>query len=181
MDYSKFTALSTSYPLFIKPVAEGSAKGLEEYSKVNIQAELAPAVEKVRARFPGQDIMVEKFLAGREMTVSILGTSSQSRIIGVREVFWPTGDTSSSSTSTKLDFPTETSDVEYNDSPDMTDPQVESACQVALETWKILGCRDAGRVDMRFGVDREDSVPNVLEVSITPCIPKLGWQLILSG
>ncbi|KFY92803.1 hypothetical protein V500_04030 [Pseudogymnoascus sp. VKM F-4518 (FW-2643)] len=162
VDYSKFTSLSTYYPLFVKPVAEGSQKGIEEYNKVNIQAELVPAIKKVRARFPGQDIMVEKFLAGREMTVSILGTGSQSRVIGVREFFWPT---SSSGTSATLDFPTETSDFDYNDSPDMTDPQVEAACQVALETWKILGCRDAGRVDMRFGVDREDSVPNVLEIN----------------
>lgn len=84
------------------------------------------------------------------MTVSILGTGSQSRVIGVREGFWPTGDTRSSSTYAALDFLTETSDLEDDDSPGMADPQVEAACQVALETWKILGCRDAGPVDMRF-------------------------------
>ncbi|KFX94757.1 hypothetical protein V490_04196 [Pseudogymnoascus sp. VKM F-3557] len=163
VDYSKFESL-TSYPLFIKPAAEGSTKGLEEYCKVNVQAELAPAVEKVKARFPTQDIVVEKFLAGREMTVSILGTGSQSRVIGVREILWPTVDTESCNKSA-LDFPVETSDVEYEDSLNMDDPQVKAACQVALKTWKILGCRDAGRVDMRFGVGAEDSVPNVLEVN----------------
>jgi D-alanine-D-alanine ligase-like ATP-grasp enzyme len=138
-----------------------------------VQSELAPAVEKVKARFPTQDIVVEKFLAGREMTVSILGTGSQSRVIGVREILWPTIYSESSSNSA-LDFPVETSDVEYEDSLNMDDPQVRAACQVALKTWKILGCRDAGRVDMRFGIGAEDSVPNVLEVCIIPPILKEG-------
>lgn len=140
---------------------------------MNVQSELAPAVEKIKARFPTRAIVVEKFLAGREMTVSILGTGAQSRVIGVREILWPTVDTESSSNSA-LDFPIETSDVEYEDSLNMDDPQVRAACQVALKTWKILGCRDAGRVDMRFGVGEGDSVPNVLKVCIIPLILKAG-------
>lgn len=61
----------------------------------------------------------------------------------------------------------------------MADPQVEAACQVALETWKILGCRDAGRVDMRFGIDREDSVPNVLgSVLSHPCRSRAAANIV---
>jgi hypothetical protein len=56
--------------------------------------------------------------------------------------------------------------VERNDPGLMTEPQVKAACQVALDAWKTFGCRDAGRVDIRFSSNEPDAVPNVLEVSL---------------
>ncbi|KOC14126.1 D-alanine--D-alanine ligase [Aspergillus flavus AF70] len=47
----------------------------------------------------------------------------------------------------------------------MAEPQVKVACQVALDAWRSLGCRDAGRVDIRFSSDEHDAVPNVLELN----------------
>ena len=46
----------------------------------------------------------------------------------------------------------------------MDDPKVKRACQVALDAWSVIGCRDAGRVDIRFDSNEPDAVPNVLEV-----------------
>ncbi|GAB1210890.1 hypothetical protein APSETT445_009707 [Aspergillus pseudonomiae] len=42
---------------------------------------------------------------------------------------------------------------------------VKVACQVALDAWRTLGCRDAGRVDIRFNSNEHDAVPNILELN----------------
>src|SRR5437588_962618 len=61
------------YPLFVKPVAEGSGKGVDARSRVNNAAELHRAASAVMERFR-QPALVETYLPGREFTVGILGT-----------------------------------------------------------------------------------------------------------
>ncbi|KAL4919139.1 hypothetical protein BDW62DRAFT_200022 [Aspergillus aurantiobrunneus] len=73
-----------SYPLFLKPVTEGSSKGIANFNKVIDPAELEMAVQKLHAKCPGQDSLIESFLPGREYTVSILGTG----VASVRERIW---------------------------------------------------------------------------------------------
>ena len=84
------TPLLSHYPLFVKPVAEGSSKGIGNFNKLDSPAELELAVQTLKAKFPGQDIIVEAFLSGREFSVSILETGSCNRVIGVREHIWQT-------------------------------------------------------------------------------------------
>ncbi|KAJ6111277.1 hypothetical protein N7486_003512 [Penicillium sp. IBT 16267x] len=173
---SQSCAALPAFPLFIKPVSEGSSKGIDNFNKVNNLAELEPAVQELGSKFPDQDILVESFLSGREFTVSILGTGSHSRVIGIREHIWRTSPSHSNEnayhSNPSLDFACRHSKsskggkmLVYNDSHDMTEPQIKAACQVALDTWKIFKCRDCGRVDIRFSSDRQGSTPNVLEVS----------------
>lgn len=174
---SKLTALLPHYPLFVKPATEGSSKGVDGFNKVLDFAELKQAVQRLQSKLPGEDILVEPFLSGRELTVSILGTGTDSRVIGIREFIWPKSSchsesrndcpngldyTSGNSKSCKGDNP-----LVCNDSHDMANTQIKAACQVALDAWNVFGCRDAGRVDIRFDTDRPDSTPNVLEVSST--------------
>lgn len=174
--FSKFTTALQSYPLFVKPVTEGSSKRIENFNKVNEPAELEMAMQKLRSKFPGQDILVESFLSGREFTVSILGTGSYGRVVGIREHIWQTPSSHSNKngyrSNLSLDFASRTSKsskgdkrLVYNDTLDMTDPQIKAACQVALDTWNVFNCQDSGRVDIRFCSHKPDSVPNVLEVS----------------
>lgn len=176
-DTSKFEKALPPYPLFLKLATEGSSKGIEKDNKVNGLAELKPVIQKLRHQFPDQDILVESFLSGREFTVSIMGTGAQSRVIGIREHIWqensidgtdndyhsdPTPNfacrLNKSNRSNKM--------LIYNDSHDMDEPQVKATCQVALDAWKVLNCRDCGRVDIRFDSDKPGSSPNVLEVGI---------------
>lgn len=174
--FSKFTTALQSYPLFVKPVTEGSSKGIENFNKVNEPAELELAMQKLRSKFPGQDILVESFLSGREFTVGILGTGSYGRVVGIREHIWQTPSSHSNNngyrSNLSLDFASRTSKsskgdkrLVYNDTHDMTDPQIKAACQVALDTWNVFNCQDSGRVDIRFCSHKPDSVPNLLEVS----------------
>jgi D-alanine-D-alanine ligase-like ATP-grasp enzyme len=168
MSLPEFTTLMPPGPLFLKPVTEGSSKGIGSFNKVSDVAEFKMAVRKLAAKFPGQDILVESFLSGREVTVSILGTGTSGRVIGVREHLWQAKNRNGYAS--KLDFASREAKscgpevVAYTDTPDMTDPQIKAACQVALDAWNVLGCRDAGRVDIRFDSGGPDSVPNVLEV-----------------
>jgi D-alanine-D-alanine ligase-like ATP-grasp enzyme len=79
-----------SFPVFLKPVTEGSSKGIDHPNRANNAGELEIAVQNLKIRCPGQDILIETFLPGREYTISILGTGCESRVIGVREHLWPT-------------------------------------------------------------------------------------------
>ncbi|GFF55679.1 D-alanine--D-alanine ligase [Aspergillus udagawae] len=164
------------YPLFLKPVIEGSSKGIGKFNKVTEPAELESAVRKLRSLLPDQDILVEPFLSGRELSVSILGTGVQSRVIGVTEFLWqnPSSDSAPGNRShSSLEFASRKSKcsdtnilIVRNDAGLMAETQVKVACQVALDAWKTFGCRDAGRVDIRFSSNEHNAIPNVLEVSL---------------
>ncbi|KAJ5602278.1 hypothetical protein N7510_011812 [Penicillium lagena] len=173
---SESCAALPAYPLFIKPVSEGSSKGIDNLNKVNDLAELETAVQELGSKFPDQDILVESFLSGREFTVSILGTGSHSQVIGIREHIWRMSPNHSNNNDDRLNPSLDFACVHsksskggkrlvYNDSHDKTEPQIKAACQVALEAWKIFKCRDCGRVDIRLSSDRQGSIPNVLEVN----------------
>ncbi|HEY9103719.1 D-alanine--D-alanine ligase [Chitinimonas sp.] len=55
------------YPLVVKPNAQGSTVGL---TVVRSRAELAPAIDKA-AQY-GREVMLERYVAGRELTVGVL-------------------------------------------------------------------------------------------------------------
>ncbi|KAL4973561.1 hypothetical protein BDW66DRAFT_168463 [Aspergillus desertorum] len=168
-----------SYPLFVKPIAEGSSKGIETFNKINDAATLHRVVQNLKRKFPDQDILVEPFLPGREFTISILGTGPKSRVIGIREHLWKKKEPLSNGRvknatndyHTTLDFANRESKgagtklLAWNDEHDFTNPEIETACRVALAAWNVLGCRDAGRVDLRFDSEEPDAVPDVLEVN----------------
>ncbi|KAG9021167.1 hypothetical protein FRB95_002726 [Tulasnella sp. JGI-2019a] len=73
------------FPLFVKPTAEGSSKGISKVNKITSAPDLEPVVWSLRALFPEQEILIESFLSRNDMTISILGTGSEARVIGVRE------------------------------------------------------------------------------------------------
>jgi D-alanine-D-alanine ligase-like ATP-grasp enzyme len=179
------------YPLFLKPVTEGSSKGIDGVNKVMEPADLESAVKKLRSLLPDQDILVEPFLSGREFSVSILGTGALGRVIGVTEFFWkkPSSvNTVRNGNCNSLEFASRKSKssdsgmlVERNDPGLMTEPQVKAACQVALDAWKTFGCRDAGRVDIRLSSNKPDAVPNVLEVSLPTSTSSKAGDIYLTS
>ncbi|KAG8868707.1 hypothetical protein FRB98_003314, partial [Tulasnella sp. 332] len=74
-----------NFPVFVKPAAEGSSKGISKINKIMTASELEPVVKILRERFPEQEILIESFLSGNDVTISILGTGADARVIGVRE------------------------------------------------------------------------------------------------
>jgi D-alanine-D-alanine ligase len=73
------------FPLFVKPIAEGTSKGIGQQSKVRDRSELRSQCEHLLARYR-QPALVETSLPGRELTVGILGTGDSSHALGVMEI-----------------------------------------------------------------------------------------------
>ncbi len=73
------------YPLFIKPVAEGTGKGVTPESIVKGPGELKSHAAALLKRHK-QPVLVETYLPGKEFTVGILGTDGKARAVGVLEV-----------------------------------------------------------------------------------------------
>src|SRR5579872_1663080 len=72
-------------PVFVKPVAEGTGKGIGGASLCHNMQELQREAARLIARF-AQPVLVERYLPGREFTVGMLGAAAGARAIGVMEI-----------------------------------------------------------------------------------------------
>lgn len=144
------------YPLFAKPNSEGTGKGISAKSKVRNRKELFEVCEYLLATFK-QPVLVEEFLPGREFTTGIVGTGEKARVIGTMEVILlENAEPDVYSYENKDDW---IGKVNYKL---VNDQIVKKAEKFALAAWKSLGCRDAGRIDIRL--DR-NNVPNIIELN----------------
>lgn len=149
-------AIDLPFPLFAKPVAEGTGKGVERASRCADRAALARTSADLLARFR-QPVLVETYLPGREFTVGIVGTGSEARTIAAMEVrLNQAAHDGVYGLATKEDWHGR---VDYVLA---TDPTAREAEQVALAAWRALGCRDGGRVDLRCDAEGR---PQFLEVN----------------
>ena len=144
------------YPLFAKPLAEGTSKGIDAASKLRTPAELHAACMRLLHRY-AQPVLVEEFLPGREVTVGVLGTGDAARAAAVLEVNLLAGaDADVYTFRNKEDCENL---VRYTLA---SDEFAEAAAALAVRTWRGLGCRDAGRVDLRADAS---GAPQVIEVN----------------
>ena len=144
------------YPVFAKPVAEGTGKGVSAASRAADRKELAASCRALLKRFK-QPVLVEEYLPGREFTVGIVGTGELARPVGVIEVSLNGGaEPGAYSYSNKANFETL---VEYLP---VEGPVAAEASDLALAVWRDLGCRDGGRVDIRLDAAGK---PSFLEVN----------------
>lgn len=144
------------YPLFAKPIAEGTSKGISASSIIINKSELKKECARQLALF-NQPILLETFLPGREFTVGIIGTGNEARVIGsVEIVLLQSAEQGVYSYNNKENYEEhvryKTTEIEIAD-------EIESA---ALKAYRGLGCRDAGRVDIRLDAD---GVPNIIELN----------------
>jgi D-alanine-D-alanine ligase len=148
--------VTLAFPLFLKPVAEGSGKGVGARSKVETAAELESVAKDLLARFR-QPVLVEEFLPGREFTIGITGTGADACVLGAGEIV-PNenyighgyGFENKEQWEDKLEF------------LPARDDEAQAAGEVALAAWRALRCRDGGRADVRQG---RDGKPRFIEVN----------------
>ncbi|HEX3808361.1 MAG TPA: hypothetical protein VHW02_01580 [Rhizomicrobium sp.] len=136
--------IKLAFPLFLKPIAEGSGKGVDAKSKVTDRKSLERVARALLAKFH-QPVLVETFLPGREFTVAITGTGDDASVLGVSEIVpkpdW-VGD----------GYGLENKQEGWEEKVEIigADPiSAKSAGDVALAAWRALRCRDGGRVDIR--------------------------------
>ena len=130
-------------PLFVKPVAEGTGKGITVTSKVRFRRQLRPLCRKLLKRY-NQPVIVERFLPGREFTVGIIGTGKDARAVAVLEIRLRAKAERGVYSYINKEYCEELVDYFL-----AHDDESMQAGKVALAAWRALGCRDAGRVDLR--------------------------------
>ncbi|MBN1614155.1 MAG: D-alanine--D-alanine ligase [Deltaproteobacteria bacterium] len=131
------------FPLFVKPVAEGTGKGITAASRIDSRSDLFKRCCELLAAFR-QPVLVETFLPGREFTVGVIGTAGEAEILGVMEILLREGaEGDGYSLVNKEDY------LQRVDYRIASDEAAEVAGKMALSVWRVLGCRDAGRVDLR--------------------------------
>lgn len=153
--HEDIAAVKLPFPLFAKPVAEGTGKGVSAHSKLTTREEL-DRVCRALLREHRQPVLIEEFLPGREFTVGIVGTGRRARALGTLEVVLrghaEEGVYSYVNKEQCEDL------VQYVLTNDAASKDAEA---LAVEAWRGLGCRDAGRVDLRAGADGRLSVLEV--------------------
>src|SRR5512142_1647842 len=145
------------FPLFLKPVAEGSGKGVDRNSKVTDAAGLKSVAADLLKRFR-QPVLVETFLPGREFTVGITGTGADAEVLGVTEIVPKAGYVGAG-------YGYENKTEGWEEKLDVVSAPPEQAAAsgaVALAAWRALRCRDGGRIDVRCDAQ---GAPQFIEVN----------------
>jgi D-alanine-D-alanine ligase len=132
------------FPLFLKPVSEGTGKGVTPASVIRSPEQLRKQCRELLERY-GQPALVEKYLPGREFTVGIVGSGEKAKVVGVLEV--ELLDSAEPLVYSYVNKEYCEQHVRYvlNEDPEI----FREAAEISMRAYKALDCRDAGRVDIR--------------------------------
>ena len=153
-----------AFPVILKPVAEGSGKGITTDSVVTNAEGLSMAVGELASLY-AQDILIEEFIEGREFTVGLLGNGQQTRVFAPMEVIFRDKSNSIYSFEIKRYFKQH---IDYACPPDISADTRKCLEDTALKIYRILECRDFARIDFRLS-----SAGRVCFIEINP-IPGLA-------
>lgn len=157
-----------SLPAVVKPVWEGSSKGIINNSLVRTKKELREQVERVVNDY-NQPALVEEFLEGREFTVAVLGNEDNARILPIVEIKLdelPPGSNKMYSYEAKWVWDTSDKPLNIFECPARLNPKlkikIEDLCKKAFN---VLRCRDWCRIDVRLDKNGE---PHIIELNPLP-------------
>ena len=149
------------FPLFAKPVAEGSSMGITSSSRCENQQQLDDAIARLSKYGP---VLIEEYLPGHEYTVGII----DGKVLAAMQVVPRTREEHFVySLEVKRDY---LNRVEYRLVDD------EDVKEVALAVWRAFGLRDVSRVDVRR--DR-NGVPSFVEVNPLPGVHPVNSDLVI--
>lgn len=152
------------FPIFAKPVAEGTGKGIGGQSLCWNATELAATAHGLLHRF-GQPVLAEAWLPGREFTVGMIGSGDGAEIVGVMEI--DSAETYGYATKKRYDR------VRYRLADDA---EAKRAGEVARAAWRALGGRDGGRIDVRSDAEGR---PMFIEANPLPGLHPVDSDLVL--
>jgi len=155
-DLDDIDRVSLPYPLFAKPVAEGTGKGVTAFSKIANAEDLRKVCANLLNTFH-QPVLVETYLPGREFTVGIVGTGKEARALGTMEVILnPNAEQHAYSYDNKEYYENL---VRY---AAVADSEAKHALEISLAVWRGLGLKDGGRIDLRSDAH---GIPHFIEVN----------------
>ncbi|MEW6510500.1 MAG: D-alanine--D-alanine ligase [Bacteroidota bacterium] len=162
--------LKINLPAIVKPLHEGSSKGIFDSSVVRSAAELEREVHAVLSTYH-EPALVEDFLPGREFTVAIMGNGDNVRVLPIVEIRFdtlPEGANPIYSYEAKWVWDTVDDPLEIYACPaSVEEPlrrEIETLC---LRAYRVLRCRDWSRIDVRLDARGR---PHILEVNPLPGI-----------
>ena len=158
------------YPLFVKPVAEGSGKGIFANNLCRSRTQLRERVSFLLETYK-QPVLVETYLPGPEFTVAIIGNGPEAYclpIVGFDFSTLPAGATPVYGYEAKWIWDTAEHQLDIFECPAKIPEKLYRHIElVALDAYQALGCRDWCRIDIRLD---EAGVPNVVELNPLPGI-----------
>lgn len=143
------------WPVVVKPCQEGSSVGV---SIISDPRDLRPALEKAFSY--DQEIIVEEYIKGREISVGILDDKALGAIEIIPKVDFYSYEAKYTAGLTEHIFPAPLPQADY-----------ERVLEIGLKAHLSLGCEGATRVDLRL---REDGQPLLLEVNSLPGMTPLS-------
>lgn len=163
------------FPLIVKPIAEGSSKGIGQKCVVDDEPALRTLVKAIIEKYR-QPALVEEFIAGREFTVGLLG-DRRPRVLPPMEICFK----DPANTRPVYDYQVKQEwekHVYYRCPAPLSTAELRQVERAARETFAALDCRDVARVDLRM--DRQGQV-YVLEVNPLPGLTPGYSDLVLIG
>jgi D-alanine-D-alanine ligase len=146
------------FPLFVKPVAEGTAKGVHPTSKVVDRGALRDRCAELLAQYR-QPVLVEPYLPGREFTTGVIGEGDEAVAVATLEIVLLAGKAEVDAY-TYLNKEESEQRCEFPLAPE---PWASRCAELSLAAWRALGCRDAGRIDLRA-----DAAGNLMVMEANP-------------
>ncbi len=164
-----------TFPLIIKPNAEGSSKGIGTTNVVDNENELRATVKSCLETY-NQPVIIEEYISGREFTVGLLG-NKRPRVLPAMEIVFKDDKLERP----VYDFVVKQSwedHVEYHCPAQLNEVNRKAIEKVARETFWALDCRDVARVDLKMS---DDGQIYVIEVNPLPGLTPDYSDLVLIG
>jgi D-alanine-D-alanine ligase len=169
-------------PLFVKPLHEGSSKGITDKNLCRDRRQLSRQIRFLLENYR-QPVLVEEYLPGREFTCAVLGNGDEATvlpIVGMNFETLPEGALPIYSYDAKFVWDRPESPLDIFECPARITKELQTSIErVTLDAFRVLGCRDWARIDVRLDAA---GIPNVLEVNPLPgilpdpaensCLPK---------
>ena len=130
------------FPLFVKPVSEGTGKGINQHSVIMTEKDYLSVCLTLLKKF-NQPVLVEEYLPGREYTIGVIGNGSEAFVPGVVEVVFHDEKDTVYSYENKENW---VGRLEYRK---VTDDVFKACESLALRVWEVTEARDAGRIDVK--------------------------------
>jgi D-alanine-D-alanine ligase len=156
-----------SYPLIVKPAFEDASVGIDNNSVVRNNKELKTRVEYIFMQL-SQPCLVEEYIEGRELNAAVLG-DKEPQVLPISEIDFssmPDYLHNIVSFQAKWDPNHESFRRTVPVCPAVLPKSLQAeVIEISLKAFKIMGCRDYARVDIRLS---EDNKLYVLEVNPNP-------------
>jgi D-alanine-D-alanine ligase len=156
------------FPVIMKPVAEGSSKGIFNSSFITDKSDLEKKLNELFAEY-NQPFLIEEFLPGREFTVALIGNGKNVEVLPIVELNLselPSNLVPIYSYEAKWVVDTRENPLNIFSCPANIDfTLANKISEICKRTFKVLRCKDWSRIDIRLDSNGE---PNVIEINPLP-------------